>query len=387
MSSYDLLFIVAAGMFLVQTMALYIAWRMNPTEHGPRDWVVGAGLASLGTLVVGAGVALLLPAGLQLAGVIANHLGTIANCVAWYFYWRGTRRFLRHRSVNWLSLPVVTLALALLVLVQQPLALPASWSAFSYSVVVSLFAGMLTVDFWAARKVERRLSLFMQSTLLVTALIWGARAWVIALDPHRFHRALFDSAVVYVGLIAMVMLTFGMILLTNARLQHKLRQQAAQDPLTGAINRRALDAISGPISAHAHRHDTALGLAMIDLDHFKRINDNHGHPVGDDILRQFANLTRAGLREGDLLCRYGGEEFLVLLPGIGPNKLTRVMERLRERIASQLGADNPALGQLTISIGTCHRRGEAVQLPAMIADADAALYRAKGAGRNRVEAA
>lgn len=162
-----------------------------------------------------------------------------------------------------------------------------------------------------------------------------------------------------------------------------IRNMAHYDQLTGCLNRHAAGTIfQGEVERFA-KEGLPLALLIADLDHFKRINDNFGHDVGDSVLRRFCDLARQGLRRSDLLCRWGGEEFLILLRGTVVDEARRIADRFRERIAA---ADFPSLGQsglVTVSIG-----GAAVPpgraFERLVAEADTALYRAKREGRNRV---
>jgi diguanylate cyclase (GGDEF)-like protein len=121
---------------------------------------------------------------------------------------------------------------------------------------------------------------------------------------------------------------------------------------------------------------------MIDLDNFKAVNDTFGHPVGDKVIRAVADKLKSSLRGGDILCRYGGEEFLVVLPNVAESPGRQIMERVREICAS---VSIPDVGRaVTVSIGLAVCR-ESEDLEELIPRADEALYRAKGGGRNRVE--
>jgi two-component system, cell cycle response regulator len=168
--------------------------------------------------------------------------------------------------------------------------------------------------------------------------------------------------------------------------QEALRDQAARDPLTGIWNRNAIfDAFHRELS-RAEREATALSIVMIDIDHFKNLNDTHGHQAGDAVLREFTSRIAASLRPYDSLGRYGGEEFLVVLPGCDLEAGTRHAERLRALIND--GAFDTAEGRhsITCSLGvaaTCSTAS--TDTDALIRAADAALYRAKHKGRNRVE--
>lgn len=153
--------------------------------------------------------------------------------------------------------------------------------------------------------------------------------------------------------------------------------QAATDPLTGLINRRSLETHFRELP-HDARPITA---AMCDLDHFKDLNDTHGHETGDRALRQFARVLRAALRPGDVAARFGGEEFVLLLPRCSADTARQVAQRVRQRLADSL--DGGLLPTFTVSIGLADTsNGDG--LDELIAAADAALYEAKAAGRDRV---
>ena len=125
---------------------------------------------------------------------------------------------------------------------------------------------------------------------------------------------------------------------------------------------------------------------MLDIDHFKAINDRHGHAVGDLALKHAALLLHGGLREVDRLGRYGGEEFLLLLPGLPLAQAQPVAERLRENLAARPLLHGGETIAVSVSIGIAEWNGDTAELPRVLAHADAALYRAKAAGRNRVVA-
>ena len=162
-----------------------------------------------------------------------------------------------------------------------------------------------------------------------------------------------------------------------------LRQKASHDELTGAGNRRAAEIALKTRFFELHQFDTPFGLVFLDIDHFKQINDVHGHGVGDQVLRLTANTLAAALRRGDLLVRWGGEEFLVLLADADAAVLARVIERLRVLVErSFLILDGHQLS-FTISLGaTLAQPGDTPET--LIARADALMYQAKQAGRNRV---
>jgi diguanylate cyclase (GGDEF)-like protein len=162
------------------------------------------------------------------------------------------------------------------------------------------------------------------------------------------------------------------------------RREAVLDPLTGLLNRAALLARFEELEQLAgHGDHASLGMLVADLDHFKRINDEHGHPVGDAILQDVAYAMRKALRAFDLVYRIGGEEFVVLLPGADLDRTIEVGERLRAAVAEHRTGD---IG-VTMSLGAAAARGSAVRFAELYGAADAALYEAKRAGRDRVCAA
>lgn len=159
--------------------------------------------------------------------------------------------------------------------------------------------------------------------------------------------------------------------------------EASHDPLTGVLNRRAIVAVLSQELSRAKRVGNGLVIGIFDIDHFKWINDTHGHLVGDEALRGFTKRLGAALREYDSLGRWGGEEFLVISPGVKTGNACLLYERLRSRIADDpIPASVPGLA-LTVSIGLAvYTGGETAD--GLIGMADRAMYRAKTLGRNRV---
>ncbi len=156
------------------------------------------------------------------------------------------------------------------------------------------------------------------------------------------------------------------------------KESASHDALTGLYNRAALDQLA--------RAEALFGVLMIDIDHFKRVNDEHGHPVGDLVLRQVAGACRGALRATDRLFRYGGEEMLALIDSTDRDEIAAAAERVRHAVGALPFAEVPGLEQVTVSIGVAmHQHGQSVG--DSISDADQSLYEAKRDGRNRVVAA
>ncbi len=166
-------------------------------------------------------------------------------------------------------------------------------------------------------------------------------------------------------------------------LAHDLRVKASTDPLTGLHNRLALSPMLGDEMKRADRYDTPLSLVLFDIDRFKAINDTHGHLTGDQVLIQLSGIVQAAIRSHDLLARWGGEEFLVVLPGCDGQMAWETAEKLREAVAA---AVFDGVGSVTCSFGVAkYDRGD--ESTELIARADAALYLAKNNGRNQVRLA
>lgn len=169
--------------------------------------------------------------------------------------------------------------------------------------------------------------------------------------------------------------------LANISLREKLRTQALRDPLTGLYNRRYMEDVLQRYANLAERNGSPLSVIMIDLDHFKGLNDEHGHALGDAVLAEVASAIVGAIRPCDVACRYGGEELVVLLPdcsmadGLAKAELLRVrIERLSENYGAHVSA----------SFGVATIPDTSSKVADIVADADAALYRAKAGGRNRV---
>ena len=172
--------------------------------------------------------------------------------------------------------------------------------------------------------------------------------------------------------------------LSNIRLRAALREQATRDPLTGLYNRRHFEEALAREISRANREDTPLSLLMIDIDHFKKFNDQFGHEAGDRVLVEVAQNIRAALRDSDIACRYGGEEIALLLPGLTADGVVKRMENIAARLRSiRLFIRDQALPAVTVSAGIATLREHGSDGEALLRTADDAMYAAKRAGRDR----
>jgi len=170
------------------------------------------------------------------------------------------------------------------------------------------------------------------------------------------------------------------------KLQEQLRDQALHDPLTGLYNRRSLDETINRELARAARYNQPLGIVMCDLDHFKLVNDTHGHLAGDEVLRVFAELLKKHARDSDIICRFGGEEFVLFLPDMPPAVAYQRAEQLRTELAAKRITLGPAVIQVTASFGVAAFPENGKTMDSLISAVDAAMYQAKETGRDRVVA-
>jgi diguanylate cyclase (GGDEF)-like protein/PAS domain S-box-containing protein len=173
--------------------------------------------------------------------------------------------------------------------------------------------------------------------------------------------------------------------LSNLRLREKLRAEAIHDPLTGLFNRRYLEETLSRELHRAGRGNSPLCLAMLDLDRFKQFNDRFGHDAGDSFLRELGRLVRENLRKSDISCRYGGEEFVLVLPDSSLPDAGQRVEQLRVLIKHlKIRHGDQMIGPLTISAGVVQAEKLSTDPSALMRAADSALYAAKKAGRDRV---
>jgi diguanylate cyclase (GGDEF)-like protein len=233
------------------------------------------------------------------------------------------------------------------------------------------------------------------SRFLATAFLLGVAValWRLATlsmaggqSDEVFDRNLIQQVYLGVFSLGVLGLSIGFILLANERLRDELEFMATRDPMTGALNRRAFFARAAIEWARRERARRPLAVITSDIDFFKKVNDSYGHHVGDLVIKDFARRAAAMLRVPDILARFGGEEFVVLLPDTDLANARQVAERIRREIETHR---DKALPKFTVSLGvavTQGATGQTADIEALIAEADAALYRAKQGGRNRVEA-
>ena len=231
--------------------------------------------------------------------------------------------------------------------------------------------------------------------LLLEAVVLGVRA-LVAISTHSEATNILQSSALqtltFLATFSVVLVSsVGFVFMSRDRADENNRVLAALDPLTGVANRRSLIAALDRDVARAQRMREPMALMMVDIDHFKDVNDRYGHPAGDRVLCSVVNVLRQRVRAQDLVGRYGGEEFMVLLPDTGLTGAEQLARELCKAVEESRcpadGVPGPGIA-VTVSIGVFGGRLESGDSwDMLIAAADRALYQAKNNGRNRVEVA
>jgi diguanylate cyclase (GGDEF)-like protein len=359
---------------LMALVLLHVRRSYPASFQGLGEWAAGPVLFFLSTLLFGARG--LLP---DWASMVAANLLLFGGAL---LLLSGSARFYGHPiPARWIAL--------ILLLSSLPLMWWGVWQPDYNSRLMFISSVMAAIEgrhAWVVWRHDRQsyAGRFMLAVLIALVFVMLMRlvtAWVDPTNTDLFAPTLIQT--IYIGSFSfgMLLLAIGLVLRVTERMTDKLQHLVTHDMLTGTLSRRALFEQGDVEIERGRRNGTPLSALMLDLDHFKRVNDAHGHLVGDRVLRDFAVRTQALLRRPDHLGRFGGEEFVVLLPETGPQQALGVAQRILDSRTT-----DPALPICTVSIGVATRTDDE-PLDALIERADAALYRAKANGRNRIESA
>lgn len=362
---------------VVMAVILHAQQRSLPKSvHGFNEWMI----ATLGGAVTSA-VLVFREVPYSLYSVATTNT-LLLGMAAYYF--AGTCRFVGmaspHRHLPWLLL--LSYAAFVVVFHASPFQLwSAALSTLSIGAVTVLHlrvlqrasvtgvgGGCLRVALWC--------SLFAVAWRIYQPLVHEDMVW--AEPPISMPTRSALPSVLYT--LSFVLTSMAFVMLGLDRVHQMLEQLAARDPLTNAFNRRAFIEAANRELERSRRYGTHLAVLQMDLDYFKRINDTYGHQAGDRVLVDFSRRVAGLLRSSDIFGRFGGEEFVILLAQTTPEEAYVVAERIRSLTAEATGEP-----RYTVSIGGVSRCGGSPALEELIAEADAALYRAKHGGRNRVE--
>ncbi len=355
----------------------YVA-RVSRNVQGILTWGTAHLFYTVGATLLDAGTAGFESAGLATAAGLSTHVGATILCGGMAGLGWAVVRFVQRRPLHPGETAAVPIAAGIPLLIW---ALGGDWEAQS----VALNCVELVVLLWmlwhlrALRDDPYRLpARMMMLGCGLLAVLYGS-----VVPGWSFSQFGFDEIWVSVDLSIWFMLNFCMLMLSSFRAAESLKLSAMFDPLTSALNRRGLH---GELSTWLERDDRGLTVIVIDLDHFKTINDRHGHDTGDRVLQRFSESVRSSLRSDQLFARMGGEEFAVVMPGTDRETARQLAERLRNQM---MRLDfTPSEGRpfrVTISLGIATSDSEGEPFVELMRRADDALYAAKRKGRNRVE--
>jgi len=296
--------------------------------------------------------------------------------------WNGVRLFQGRRV-----LPLATFigAAVWLGIGQIPGALENGNGPIIGALIVPVYTFFIAMELWR----ERRRTHYSRAAAIVVPCL-HAGIFLVPLAMHELlpegHNGAWLTVFTLETIIYAVGTAFIVMLMVKDHHVHVYRTAACTDHLTGLLNRRALMDNATELCTRQAKRKEPVAVLMFDLDHFKSINDRFGHALGDSVLRLFGQVVRTSTRAHDLIGRFGGEEFVAIVPG-GLESASKIAERVRSAFeAAGVMVDEHAVGA-TVSIGTAAAYDAVTSIDALIARADAALYRAKHEGRNRIHAA
>ncbi|MBS1227195.1 MAG: hypothetical protein H6R17_472 [Proteobacteria bacterium] len=365
---------VYVGIRIGLAAVLIYLWRVQHNYPPARDWAVAALISGLGLFCFGLR---------DIAPVwVSEVLSSALVLPGWMIFDYGIVRAAGKQPPLKLGLAICTLAVG-----------SAAWNSLvspnhaaqvmTQNLVFAFFDLYAAHACWKLADAGRVVTFRWVAALLTFLAI--ACLW-------RMASAVFGLAPPAVFLVAASMFAFPMIVMllalqTSQSLQRKINDQARHDMLTGAFNRRAFDEFVNREWSRSVRRSDPFAVLTVDIDHFKEFNDQHGHQTGDATLVEVSNAAQAALRADDIWCRYGGEEFIALLPNTTVEQALTVAERLRCGVEETVIATKKGLLKVSVSIGVAERTAGQAHWSELLAASDAALYQAKAAGRNRVAAA
>lgn len=311
--------------------------------------------------------------------------GNILRMLAVGSLWQGIRLFQRRRLLLW---PLAVVGLGWIALCFMPAFIGSMLARIIVvSLVNALFCGLAAHELWRDRNEQlpsRRpiMLIFVSFTILMLM-----RAGVAGFTPFPVGELAANSA--WLGVFMFLVFahcTFAAVLfiaMTNERREAEQRSFAMSDPLTGLLNRRGFADFADRTNRRRAGSRSGISLMVLDLDHFKSVNDRFGHEVGDRILKAFAEVSESSVRTSDQLFRMGGEEFCFVLPDTGLADAIKVAERIRWSFEAGTIETSQGVARATVSIGIAATPHHA-SMDVLLAAADAAVYEAKARGRNRI---
>jgi diguanylate cyclase (GGDEF)-like protein len=254
------------------------------------------------------------------------------------------------------------------------------------SLIIAMYTGIMAYLLLRDWRTCSRLQRLIGVNDVFFCVVMIVRAWASVMDPdsHLFRPTLVHGIAFVTGYCLLIINGFGFLLLCKHKDDRKMEELATVDSLTGLLNRRAFFERTEAARALSVRLQKPFALMMLDIDHFKRLNDRFGHATGDDALCVFAHTVRGKLREHDIMGRLGGEEFALAMPGTDLAGALHAAERLRSAVSESAVLTDGNSYMMTVSVGVVLVDPEE-HINSALARADRALYAAKSGGRDRVE--
>ena len=375
------LFMVTIYVEAILGLLLLFAWAQNTAIHGVCWW----GFAHL----IRAGSVGLFGMYGSAPDIVSIDLANALLFTAFAVTWTGARVF-DGRPVE--PVYLVTGAVLWLLICRLPVLSEAvQVRALIASAIITVYTWLTAYEFWRGRNeqlVSRWPAIFM---LFANGALYLLRTPLIAMLPFAPNNSIYGSVWLTVlsfeALLFTISVAFILLAMAKERTELRHRNAAMLDPLTGIANRRSFLADASLLAKRHVAHPRPTAVLLIDLDHFKSINDRFGHAVGDSVLELFTQAARNSVRASDLLGRIGGEEFAAVLCETSRERAVAVADRIRESFALAAKEVDGRPLCATVSIGVAHCDQPMLDVPEMLAQADQALYFAKENGRNRVEVA
>ncbi|MES2636933.1 MAG: GGDEF domain-containing protein [Pseudomonadota bacterium] len=381
MPNFDLKTIIFMSMLLTFMLSMLLAITRNHHKEvrGPGYWAVG-------NLVVGLGMVLVLiqietPKLLFLPGLALIGVGLS-------LYLNGIQAFVGKIPDHRIPIALFTLLVTIdvfFVVLQQDLRISVALGSLVFA---GIYFASARLTFSRDEGIIGNLFWIASSLFLLMALFMLGRSYAVI----KADTAVFDQFATWpvnaytfmLGAVSQFFISSLFVLMLSYRLNQNLESIATIDGLTGILNRRGLEDSAFKMQGICKRINLTMSVLLIDMDHFKKVNDKHGHLFGDDVLRHLTKVVAEILRSGDVLGRYGGEEFCVFLPNTSENDAEGLAERIRIGIEESLHTINQKNIKGTVSIGVADSIRAGYDFKGIVAAADSALYAAKNGGRNRV---
>lgn len=374
------LVLIYVGINIGQTVVLVYLWSVQRNYPPAKDWALGSLMFAIGLFLF----ALRNQAPVVLSEIVSN-LFLLPGLMLFNFgIVKATGR--RPPFASGVALCVVAsaiLAWFVLVVPDYPAAVVTQNAVFLAFDIYTAYA-CLSAKTAKGKHTFRLIGILF--VLLAIVCAWRVAGGVLGLT-FSFSPALPRLFWIAMSIITFPMITVLLTLHTSQRLQAEIHAQARRDPLTGAYNRLAFAEFASKEWSRSMRHGSRFSVLAVDIDYFKRFNDQHGHQTGDAALVEVSKSAQAALRANDIWCRYGGEEFIALLPDTTMDQALVVAERLRSSVERTTISSPRGALSVSVSIGVAERSSRHGELSEVLAISDVALYKAKADGRNRVVAA